>query len=110
MRATVIHTGARNFSGLLLDTFGGRLRGWLGRRPGVRLQAIVLTGCRQVHFWGPLPALEVLFVDGEGRVCKQHRAEPWSLPAGHPDAVAVVEIAARFVPRGFSPEHVAWRS
>ena len=94
--------------GVLLDTWPGRLRGWLWRKPGRDVQGVMLVPCRSVHFWGLSLALEVLFVARDGRVLGHARAQPGDPPRGWPGAHAIVELAADHVPPGFAPERVQW--
>lgn len=52
----------------LVDTWSGRLRGYLGRpepKPG---QGILLVGCNAVHMYGMGFPLDLIFLDKDGEV------------------------------------------
>lgn len=53
---------------LVARSFGGRLRGLIGRRPLGPGEGLVLVPCRQVHGFGIRAPLDVVFCDAEGRV------------------------------------------
>lgn len=52
----------------LVDTWVGRLRGYLGSDRPRRGQGILLFPCRAVHTFGMRFPLDVIFLDPEGRV------------------------------------------
>lgn len=52
----------------LVDTWVGRLRGYLGRDRPRKGQGILLFPCRAVHTYGMGFPLDVIFLDHEGRV------------------------------------------
>jgi hypothetical protein len=110
MSRAVIHAGGLVFPGLCLDGLAGRARGWLFRSPADGLQAVVLTPCRGVHFWGLAHAVDVFFLGAGGEVVGRRLGRPGSPPAMHPAARAVVEIAAAYVPPGFHAERFTWRT
>ena len=70
-----------------------RARGLLGRPQPLPEQGIWLKPCNAVHCWFMGYAIDVLFLDGEGRVlkvCSQLR--PWRMAACR-GARSVVELA-----------------
>ncbi len=76
-----------------------RARGLLGRPQPLPDQGIWLKPCNAVHCWFMGYAIDVLFLDGQGRVLRiQHRLQPWSM-AGCRGARSVVELAAGEVQR-----------
>ena len=62
---------------LVVERFGGKLRGLLGTRPGdARAMPLLLVGCPSVHTFGMRYPLDVALVDGEGLVLGSWRALP----------------------------------
>lgn len=95
-----------SFSTLLCATFSTRLRGWLLRAPTV--DAILLTPCSSVHFWGVGRPLDVVFVDFTGSVLRHERPTPWSSPLWQVGAWAVFEALSARVPADWRPRRLAW--
>ncbi|MDP6349942.1 MAG: DUF192 domain-containing protein [Chloroflexota bacterium] len=58
------------------DTFGTRLRGMMGRREFGPVDGLALAPVRSVHKFFMRMAIDVLFVDEEGRVLETRRALP----------------------------------
>jgi len=52
----------------LVDTWVGRLRGYLGRDKPRKGQGILLFPCKAVHTFGMTFPVDVIFLDHEGRV------------------------------------------
>lgn len=77
------------------DNFWLRLRGLLGRQDLPSGEGLLLTHCSSVHTFGMAFSIDVLHLDGEGRVhaiipsMKPWRAGPWV-----PRAATVLELAA----------------
>lgn len=79
---------------VLARTWRQRLRGWLWRRRPAVVTALLLWPCMAVHSLGMTHALDVYFLDEQGRCVKRVRAmQPWRC-AWHPRAVAVLELRA----------------
>ena len=88
------------------DTFAARLRGLLGERGLKAGEGLLIPRTSSVHTHFMRFAIDVVFVDGEGRVAKIVRSlRPWrfagargasdvlELPAGHCDLVRLREGA-----------------
>ena len=70
-----------------------RLRGWIGRRPEPD-EALWLEPCSAVHTFGMVVPIDVVFVDGQGRVLKVVSGlRPFRF-AACPGAAAAVELPA----------------
>ncbi len=70
-----------------------RARGLLGRPQPLPQQGIWMKPCNAVHCWFMAYAIDVLFLDGEGRVLKIcHQLKPWRM-AACAGARSVVELA-----------------
>lgn len=62
----------------LVDSWMGRLRGYLGRPRPLKGQGILLFPCSSIHTFGMTFALDVIFLDEEGRVLEVLRGfAPW---------------------------------
>ena len=74
----------------------GRARGLLGRRELPAGYGLLLQPCSAIHTLGMRFALDVVFLDGQGRVVRQfHRVPPHRLLIrGGPGAVAALELPA----------------
>lgn len=60
------------------DTWWGRARGYLGRRPPDEGEGLLLVPCNGIHTWGMAFPLDVLFLDPRGRVLASARqVRPW---------------------------------
>lgn len=78
----------------LADDWFGRLRGLLGREPLPDGHGLLLSPCDGVHtFWMRYP-LDVVFLDGGGRVLGwREQLRPWRA-CRHPGAKATLELRA----------------
>jgi uncharacterized membrane protein (UPF0127 family) len=77
------------------DTFMSRLRGLLARPPLAAEEGLLLLECDSVHTAGMRYAIDVAFLDEEGRVVRSIRAlEPWRLGLGGDHAVHTLELPA----------------
>jgi uncharacterized membrane protein (UPF0127 family) len=74
------------------QTRGSRRRGVIGRAD--LDGAIVLQPCRWVHSCGAPFALDVAYLDGDGRVIKVQRLRRWRVAQPVPRARSVVEARA----------------
>lgn len=71
-----------------------RMRGLLGRAPLGGTEALLLEPCGSVHSFGMTYALDLVYVDRHGRVCKLvHGLRPGRLSASF-GAHATIEFAA----------------
>jgi uncharacterized membrane protein (UPF0127 family) len=71
-----------------------RARGLLGRAPLAAGEGLLLDPCRSVHTFGMRYALDLAFLDGDGRICKlAYGIAPGRL-AGSFAARATLELAA----------------
>ena len=88
------------------ESFGSRLRGLLGTRGLEAGEGLLIPGTSSVHTHFMRFAIDVVFLDGEGRVAKVVRGlRPWrvagargardvlELPAGHCERVGLREGA-----------------
>ena len=83
---------------LLADTLGRKMRGLLGTKPTGRGQACWLTGCSSVHTLGMQYALDLYFLDRNGRIlCIQNRLNPWRLSRWVPWARQVLEVEGGWI-------------
>lgn len=80
--------------------FWGRARGLLGRRELPAAHGLLLQPCSALHTLGMRFALDVLFLDAQGRVVRVCRRVPPHrlLIRGGPNAVAALELPAGTVP------------
>lgn len=75
------------------ETRWARLRGLLGRPRLQAGQGLVLSPSRGVHTWGMGYAIDVVVVDGGGRVTAVYRGlAPWSRTRLHRDGRHAVEL------------------
>lgn len=57
-----------------------RLRGWLGRRDAPRDEGLLLVPCESIHTVGLRFPIDVILLDGDGRVLgARHALRPWRL-------------------------------
>jgi uncharacterized membrane protein (UPF0127 family) len=64
----------------MADSWLGRLRGFLGRPEPQRGEGILLLPCNGIHTMGMTFNLDVLFLDGEGKVLDLRRSiPPWRI-------------------------------
>ena len=78
---------------LLADTLWKRVRGLLGTRATGRGQSCWLTGCSSVHALGMRYALDLFFLDLDGRIIfKQIGLRPWRFSAWILRATQVLEV------------------
>jgi uncharacterized membrane protein (UPF0127 family) len=101
----------RRFAALTLDervvvdhveiaaTWFRRAFGLMGRTPLPAGHALYLTPCRCVHTFFMRFALDLIFLDGDGRVVRIARqVRPWRAAAGGRGTVGVVEMTAGWLP------------
>ncbi len=76
-------------------TFWQRALGLMFRRPLPKGTALYLPGCRAVHTFCMRFALDVRFLDGEGRIVRTvYNLKPWRMAWGGRRAVAALEMTA----------------
>jgi uncharacterized membrane protein (UPF0127 family) len=64
----------------LADSWVGRLRGFLGRPEPKQGEGILLLPCNAIHTLGMNFAVDVIFLDAEGRVLELRRSlPPWRI-------------------------------
>jgi uncharacterized membrane protein (UPF0127 family) len=81
--------------GRLADTFWTRLRGLMGVRHLAAGEGLVITPANQVHTHFMAVALDVFYLDDEGRVLDMDCAlAPWRIGRTRPGARWVVETPA----------------
>ena len=79
----------------MADSFLGRLRGLLARPPMGEGEGLLLLECDSVHTFGMGYAIDVAFLDAEGRVVRSiDGLEPWRLGLGGAAAVHALELPA----------------
>ena len=84
----------------LAQTHGERMQGLLGRAGLPPGEALLLERCRSIHTVGMQFAIDVVFLDGEGRVVRLAPAvRPWRMALGGRAARCVVEAAAGWLQR-----------
>ena len=72
-----------------------RLKGLLGRKHLAPGRGMYLEPCRQVHTLFMRFAIDVVFVDLEGRVVGlEHELRPWRMSAYYPAAEGALELPA----------------
>jgi uncharacterized membrane protein (UPF0127 family) len=100
-------------------TWGRRLLGLALQRGPPAGRALLLPGCRSVHTFGMRFALDLVWLDADGRVLAIDEAVPPGRVRGRRDAAAVLEApagagrlalrrAARLIPERL-PERAGWR-
>ncbi|MBI5343578.1 MAG: DUF192 domain-containing protein [Deltaproteobacteria bacterium] len=84
----------------LARNFLERARGLLGRRPPGEGGGLWIAPCRCVHTFGMSFPIDVLFLDGTGRVVGLHpNLPPGRLTRYYPGAAGALELPAGVVPR-----------
>lgn len=69
-----------------------RARGMIARRFG-EMDAMILPRCHAIHTCFMRQGLDVIFVDGAGRVVAlEPGVQPWGFRAGPPGASSVIEL------------------
>jgi uncharacterized protein len=77
------------------DSWWRRLRGLLARPPLKKGEGMLLLRCSSVHTMGMRRAIDVLFLDADGRVVRRiPRLGPWRLGLGGGGAVHALELPA----------------
>lgn len=77
------------------DSFWNRLRGLLARPPLSEGEGLLLLECDSVHTVGMGYAIDVAFLDAEGRVVRSiGDLDPWRLGLGGAGAVHTLELPA----------------
>ena len=84
--------GAVEVRAEILDGFWTRLRGLLGRPVPGAGEGVWITPCRQVHTLGMTYPIDVLHLDGAGRVLSTQTLRPWRLGRYVFAAVGVLEL------------------
>ncbi|MBC7105999.1 MAG: DUF192 domain-containing protein [Firmicutes bacterium] len=88
-RGTLVAAGLVRAAG-----FRARLRGLIGSRPREGL-ALLIAPCRAVHTWFMNRPIDVLFLDGDGRVVRLVEGmRPFRFGPFVPRARAVIEVEA----------------
>lgn len=77
-------------------SFGDRLRGMIGRDfSKTPFDAMIFEGCSAVHSCWMSCAIDVIFADRSGRICRIfHSLPPWRLASGGSGASLVIELPA----------------
>ena len=84
---------------LMADTFWLRLKGLLGTKEMLEGQGLLLRPCNCVHTCGMRYAIDVLFLDSDGRILKLvQELKPWRSACCW-TAAAVLELPAGTVQR-----------
>lgn len=84
----------------LAVTTAERMQGLLGRSGLPPGQALLIERCRSIHTVGMQFAIDVVFLDAEGRVVRVAPAvRPWRMARGGRAARCVVEAAAGWLAR-----------
>ena len=74
--------------------FWSRFRGWMGRKP-LPGTALLIYPCSSVHTFFMQAAIDVVFLNSEGRVVKLVEGlKPWRGSPGVLQSIAVLEMAA----------------
>ena len=77
------------------DSWWPRFRGLLARPPLMKGEGMLLLRCGSVHTIGMTRAIDVVFVDAEGKVVRSiPRLRPWRLGLGGTEAVHALELPA----------------
>lgn len=77
------------------DRWWQRLRGLLARPPLSHGEGLLLLDCNSVHTIGMTRAIDVAFLDGDGRVVSSVSAlRPFRLGFGGPGAIHTLELPA----------------
>lgn len=95
MRATL--ADGRTLAGRVAraHTFLGRLRGWMLRPPPGPGEAIHIAPCNAIHTCFMRFAIDILFLDPEGRVIRRYDGvAPWKYVPPVAGAVSVLEFPA----------------
>ena len=80
---------------VLATSLWERLTGLLVRSRCANGEALMLAPCKSVHSFGMQDALDVAFVDKEGRIVASERNVQPSRVCSHPKAAAVLERRSR---------------
>lgn len=99
MRIAILHNTTRGVDLAarcgVADSFWSRLRGLLGQPQLREGQGLLITPCRAVHMMGMKYAIDVVFLDREGRVVGlEPRLEPRAKSAWYPRARHALELPA----------------
>ena len=98
---------------LLVDTWFGRLRGFLGRSEPEPGEGILLAPCSSVHMYGMTFALDLVFLGDGGEVVHTIRElEPWKRTKVIPGARYVLELPVGSIQASGTcvGDLVAWKS
>jgi hypothetical protein len=75
------------------DRWWPRLRGMIGRPEPGPGEGLLLDPCKGVHMQWMRYALDIAFLDGEGRVVAlYHGLAPWRFSRNHKEAACAVEL------------------
>lgn len=87
-------TGAAALQLVRADTPHARMRGLLGRAPLAPEEALLLRPCRLVHTFGMAYAIDIVFLNRAGVVCRVARTVPPGRFSGCLRAWQTLELAA----------------
>lgn len=80
-------------------TFWSRMIGLIGKGPLEPGRALLITHCNSVHTFFMLFDLDLIFLDGEGRVVKVVRnVPPYRMVSGGIQAKSTLEVASGWLP------------
>jgi hypothetical protein len=88
------------------------MKGLLGRNGLPRSEALLIENCRSIHTIGMRFPLDVLFLDGDGRVVRASAGlPPWRMARGGRAARFALEAEAGWLdPQWLQPgTHFTWR-
>jgi uncharacterized membrane protein (UPF0127 family) len=89
----------------LADGFLTRLRGLLGRQEPIEGEGLLIVPSGGVHMYGMKYSLDVLLLDGDGRVVALYPGlAPWKRTRIHRDARAALELPVGAISRSGTQE------
>ena len=89
-----------------------RLRGYLGRSEPEPGEGILLVDCNGIHTFGMAFDLDVVFLDGKGRVLELFRSlSPWKKPPRVVGAAYVLEVPVGTIDKSGTEvgDELVWR-
>lgn len=96
---------------MLVDTWSGRLRGYLGRPEPQLGEGMLLVRCNAVHMYGLDFALDLVFLDDSGRVVKTIEGlQPWKRTSRIERAGLALEIPTGVIAASYTRvgDRLAW--
>lgn len=96
---------------MVADSWWRRFRGLLGRPALESGQGMLLLGCGSIHTAGMSGAIDIAFLDADGRVVRRYaHLAPWRVGLGGPDATHALELpAGRLEETGTAPgDRLSW--